>query len=60
MISFFIEKENKYFIGKENKYFIGKENKNFIEKENKKIPNLLVLPMSPEDWGFFILSQVMN
>ena len=52
MISFFIEKENKYFI--------GKENKKFIEKENKKIPNLLVLPMSPEDWGFFILSQVMN
>ena len=25
MISFFIEKENKYFMGKENKYFIGKE-----------------------------------
>ena len=41
-------------------FFIEKENKKFIEKENKKIPNLLVLPMSPEDWGFFILSQVMN
>lgn len=44
MISFFIEKENKYFIG----------------KENKKIPNLLVLPTSPEDWGFSILSQIIN
>ena len=31
-----------------------------MEKENKKIPNLLVLPMSPEDWGFFILSQIVN
>ena len=26
-----------------------------MEKENKRIPNLLVLPMSPEDWGFSIL-----
>ena len=49
-----------FFIGKENKNFIGKENKNFIGKENKKIPNLLVLPMSPEDWGFSILSQIIN
>ena len=32
----------------------------FMEKENKRIPNLLVLPMSPEDWGFFILSQIVN
>ena len=41
-------------------FFIGKGNKNFIGKENKKIPNLLVLPMSPEDWGFSILSQIIN
>ena len=31
-----------------------------MEKENKRIPNLLVLPMSHEDWGFFILSQIVN
>lgn len=58
MISFFIGKENKNFIEKENKNFIEKEKK--YRKRDKKIPNLLVLPMSSEDWGFSILSQIMN